>query len=229
MKFIVIGLGSFGGNLALQLFNHGHEVIGIDSNPMIVEEYKDQITATVCLNAVEETALKSQPLQEVDAVIVAIGEDWAASIQTTALLKTLGVRHIIGRSLSKIHAMVLKGLGIIDVYNPEYEAAKAIASRVISHHVVSTHNLGNNVVINEIEVPSMFIGQTTDDIDLKKNFELKLVAVRHTEPRTGFSGTINETISTIYEFDKPYTFTEGDFMVVCGTTYQTEKLIALIK
>lgn len=229
MKFIIIGLGSFGGNLALQLFNHGHEVIGIDSNSSVVEEYKDQITATVCLNSVEEAALKSQPIHEVDAVIVAIGEDWSASIQTTALLKTLGVRHIIGRSLSKIHAMVLKGLGIIDVFNPEYEAAKAIANRVISRHVVSTHNLGNDVAINEIEVPSMFIGQTTNDIDLKKNFGLNLIAVRHTECKTGFTGTINETVATIYEFNEPYTFTNGDYMVVCGTTYQTEKLIALIK
>ena len=229
MKFIVIGLGSFGGNLSLQLFAHGHEVIGIDSNPSIVEEYKSQRTATVCLNATEEAAIRSQPILEVDAVIVAIGEDWSASIQTTALLKTLGVRHIIGRSLSKLHVMVLKGLGIIDVFNPEYEAAKAIANRVISKHVVSTYNLGNDVAINEIEVPAMFIGQTTEDIDLRKNFGLNLIAVRHTEVKTGFTGTVNETTATIYEFDKPYTFAKGDFMVVCGTTYQTEKLIALIK
>ena len=87
MKYIVIGLGNFGVSLAKQLAQNGHEVIGVDNSDLKVEEYKDAMTTTICLNSVEETALRSLPLNEVDAVVVAIGEDLAASVQTIALLK----------------------------------------------------------------------------------------------------------------------------------------------
>ena len=108
MKYIIIGLGNFGLSLGKQLCQQGHEVIGIDSRESITEEYKDILTTTVCLNSTEETALRSQPIQEADAIIVAIGEDWASSVQTTAILKEMGAKRIIGRSLSALHTKILK-------------------------------------------------------------------------------------------------------------------------
>ena len=124
-----------------------NEVIGIDSRESIVEEYKDKMTGTVCLNSIDEAALRSQSVLEVDAVIVAIGEDWAASIQTTALLKAMGVNRIIGRSLSKLHEMVLKGLGVDEIINPENIAAKEIANTIVSQRVIHTYNVTSSIAI----------------------------------------------------------------------------------
>ena len=59
MKYIIIGLGNFGTNLGLRLRDLDHEVIGIDTRESIVEEYKDKLTGTVCMNSVDEASLRS--------------------------------------------------------------------------------------------------------------------------------------------------------------------------
>lgn len=229
MKFIIIGLGNFGINLGLRLCDQGHEVIGIDERENIVEEYKDKLTATVCLNSVDEIAMRSQPIFDVEAVIVAIGEDWAASIQTTALLKTLGVKRIVGRSLSPLHETVLKGLGIEEIINPEQTAAELIANHIISQNVTHTFTLTNDVSVNELVIPSMFVGQTTDDIDLMKDFGISLVAVKYKETQSSMLSKIMSPWTVKYKFDTPHTFANGDHIVICGAKKDIEKLFKLIK
>lgn len=229
MKFIIIGLGNFGSSLGVTLCERGHEVIGIDERETVVEELKDKLTAAVCLNSTEETALRSQPIKEVDAVIVAIGEDWAASIQTTALLKTMGAGRVVGRSLSHLHEIVLKGLGIDEIINPEDSAAQVIADHIISANVQQTFALSNDVLINEISIPQMFVGQSVQNIDINKNFGLKLVAVKYIDKSNKLFAVKHKVWKAIYDFEEPYTFAEGDHIVVCGNKQQMEKLLSLIK
>ncbi len=217
MRFIVIGLGNFGASLGAKLCEMGHEVIGIDSREVVVEEYKDKLTGTVCLNSVDEFAMRSQPIKEVDCVIVAIGEDWAASIQTTALLKKLGVKNIVGRSLSPLHETVLHGLNITTVVNPEAEAATAIANKLVSDRVKATYNLTENMTMYEIEVPNDFLNQTPDDCQMTAKYEMTLVAVKRKAIKQNIIGKDVETRIGKYIFTEPYHFDKGDIMVVCAT------------
>ena len=119
MKYIIIGLGNFGSSLATTLCSQGHEVIGIDKRENIVQELKDSLTTTMCIDSTEEQALRQLQLFEMDAVVVAIGEDWSASIQTTALLKKIGVKRIIGRSISQLHKTIIEAIGVSEILNPE--------------------------------------------------------------------------------------------------------------
>ncbi len=230
MKYIIIGLGNFGVSLGTTLFEQGHEVIGIDRREMIVEEFKNVLTSTVCLDSVVEVALKSQPINDVDAVIVAIGEDWAASIQTVALLKKLGVKRIIGRSLSELHEVVLGGLGVTEIINPELTAARVIADHIISKNVVYTFDLTNDVSVNEIEIPSLFVGQTIKDLDLKTRFSLKIFAIKHAEMEVGVLAKYRQTNwKIITDFDENYQFSSGDHIVICGEKKQISRMLDLIK
>ncbi len=231
MKFIVIGLGNFGISLSTTLYELGHEVIGIDSRDELVQEYKDRLTGTVCLNSTIETALASQPICEVDAVIVAIGEDWAASIQTAALLKKRGVKRIIGRSLADLHEVVLGGLGITEIINPELTAAKVIANHIISKKVIHTLNLTDDISINEIEIPKIFVDQTVKDIDLKMRYDLTLMAVKHGEEQKSIlPGVPAKTVwKVICDVPDDYRFAAGDHIVVSGDKTQMGKMLDLIK
>lgn len=224
MKYIIIGLGNFGTNLGLRLRDLDHEVIGIDSRESIVEEYKDKLTGTVCMNSVDEASLRSQSVLEVDAVIVAIGEDWAASIQTTALLKTMGVKRIIGRSLSKLHEIVLRGLGITEIINPEHTAALEIAYSIVSRNVIHTYNITSRIAINEIVVPKYFAGQTVQDVDVEKNFGVTLVAIKY-QPTTGKSFTASKGSWQVTRYFTDFKFGEGDRIIVYGDTEQMKKLL----
>ncbi|MBK8700373.1 MAG: NAD-binding protein [Saprospiraceae bacterium] len=87
MKFIILGLGNFGSNLAKALIMDGHEVFGVDVNMLKVEKYKEELTHTVAIDVNDEQSLNHLPLTDTDAVVVAIGEDVGSSISATALLK----------------------------------------------------------------------------------------------------------------------------------------------
>ncbi|MBQ3635638.1 MAG: TrkA family potassium uptake protein [Bacteroidales bacterium] len=228
MKYIIIGLGNFGTSLGLRLRDLDHEVIGIDTREQIVEEYKDKLTGTVCMNSVDEASLRAQSVLEVDAVIVAIGEDWAASIQTTALLKTMGVKRIIGRSLSKLHETVLRGLGIDEIINPENTAALEIANTIVSKNVVHTYNITTTISINEVTVPPYFENQTVADIDLAKNFGLTLVAIKYqTSAGKMFGG--NKGTWQVTRFFDDFRFSKGDRIIVYGDNTQMRRLLDLFK
>ena len=103
MRYLIIGLGIYGSNLAIDLTRMGNEVIGADINPSLVESIKDYISTAYIVDSTDETALNMLPLKNVDVVIVAIGENFGASIRTVALLKKMGIKHIYARAIDTIH------------------------------------------------------------------------------------------------------------------------------
>lgn len=94
MKFLIIGLGIYGENLARDLTEMGHEVIGADNSQSSIESLKNYISTVYLIDSTEESQLAVLPLLNVDLVIVAIGENFGASIKTVALLKSRGKTHI---------------------------------------------------------------------------------------------------------------------------------------
>ncbi|MCM1478039.1 MAG: NAD-binding protein, partial [Bacteroides sp.] len=123
MRYLIIGLGIYGSNLAIDLTNMGHEVIGADSRASLVDAIKDQISTTYIIDATDKSALSALPLKNVDLVIVAIGENFGASIRIVALLKELGVKHIYARAIDKLHEAILESFEIERILTPEQRAA----------------------------------------------------------------------------------------------------------
>lgn len=118
MKFIVFGLGNFGRALAVRLTELGHEVVGVDNDMQKVNKLKEKITHTVCMDCTDRDAVSTLPLKDAHAVVVAIGEDEASSLLTTALLKQLNIRRIIGRVVSDLQKTVLQAMEIDDYILP---------------------------------------------------------------------------------------------------------------
>jgi len=88
-KFAVIGLGKLGGTVARGLSEQGGEVIAVDRDPSLVEEFKEVVDLCVRLDATDEEALKSQGIDKVDAAIVSMGDNFETAVMATALLKKL--------------------------------------------------------------------------------------------------------------------------------------------
>ena len=55
---VVIGLGRFGGALALELEAQGTEVLGIDANEEIVQSYNGRLTHVVRADSTKEEVLR---------------------------------------------------------------------------------------------------------------------------------------------------------------------------
>lgn len=229
MKYIVIGLGNFGVSLAKQLAQNGHEVIGVDNSDLKVEEYKDAMTTTICLNSVEETALRSLPLNEVDAVVVAIGEDLAASVQTIALLKKIGVQRIIGRALSPLHETIIEAIGIADILNPEREAARNMVGRLESVLVADQFAISDDYSLMEIRVSGILVKQTIEQVGFEQNFNLKLLSVKRELETRNFIGITKREMRVMDTFGGQTLLLSGDQVVLFGRISDFQRFLKICK
>ncbi|MCF0051795.1 TrkA family potassium uptake protein [Dyadobacter sp. LJ53] len=177
MKYIIFGLGSFGKSLAIRLTELGHETIGVDNNMQKVEQLKDRITHTVCMDCTDKNAVSSLPLKDADSVIVAIGEDEGASLLSTALLKQLGVKKIIGRVVSDLQKTVLEAMQIEEYILPEEESAERLAMRLDNSGIVDSFKISEKYSIIETRVPERYIGMTLAEADLTNRYNVIVLTV----------------------------------------------------
>lgn len=225
MKYIVLGLGHFGRSLAIHLTESGHEVIAADKNLNIVEQNKDKITHTVCMDSTDKEAVSSLPLRESNAVIVAIGEDEGASLLTIALLKQLKVKRIIGRVVSDLQKTVLEAMNIEEYIMPEEEAAERLAMRLDNIDIVDSFKVSEKYSIIETKVPSKYIGMTLKEADLTNKYKVIVLTTVKTETATTGDGVtrVSKEASGIAKSDT--ILQENDILVLFGELSNIKNLI----
>lgn len=173
MKFIIIGLGTFGASLAQQLTKAGHEVIGIDTDMSKVDAFKEIISYTICMDATDELTVAGLPLQNTDVVIVAIGRKYQGeNIMVTAVMKNAKVKRLISRAISPLHEKVLQAIGVDEIVRPEQETADRWAKKLSLHHVVDSFQLNENYSIIETNVPEGYAGKTIQEVNLRSKYNL---------------------------------------------------------
>lgn len=136
MRYLIIGLGIYGSNLARDLTDMGHEVIGADVRAVNVEAIKDYIATAYIVDSTDEASLAALPLKNVDLVIVAIGENFGASVKTVAILRKLGIRNIYARAIDGLHRSILEGLQVKRILTPEQRAAHDLVNEIGLHSQV---------------------------------------------------------------------------------------------
>ncbi|MFZ4862741.1 potassium channel family protein [Sphingobacterium sp. Mn56C] len=224
MKYIVLGLGHFGRSLGIYLTELGHEVIGADRSIQIVEQLKDKITHTVCLDTTDREAVSSLPIKDSDAVIVAIGEDEGASLLTTAVLKQLGVNRIIGRVVSDLQKTVMEAMQIDEYIMPEEEAAERLAMRLDNIDIVDSFKVSDRYSIIETRVPAKYVGKTLREADLTNQYKvIVLTTVRFADQYKKGRLIQNKEASGIAKSDT--LLNENDLLVLFGELSDIKKLI----
>jgi len=213
MKFIIIGLGNFGGSLAEKLTQQGNEVIGVDSSTEKVNALKDRLSHTICMNATDQSAIEHLPLKNTDVVMVCIGEDQGANIMVTAHFKNLGVKRLVSRSINPLHENVLQAIGVSEIVRPEEETAERWAKKLCLKGVVDSFELNKNFSIVEIIVPEKYIGKTIQDVKFREYHNvLILTIIRDTEEKS-FLGR-SKTVANVQGIPDPTAVLERDDVIV---------------
>ena len=224
MKYIVLGLGHFGQSLATHLTELGHEVIGADLNMELVEQLKYKITHTVCLDSTDKSAVGALPLKDSDAVIVAIGEDEGASLLTTALLKQLGVKRIIGRVVSGLQKTVLEAMNIQEYVMPEEETAERLAMRLDNVDIIDSFKISDNYSIIEMVVPARYAGMSLKEADFTNKYQVIVLTTLKTQiDKKGNQMKVEKEASGIA--NSHTVLEKDDVLVLFGETSSIKKLI----
>jgi trk system potassium uptake protein TrkA len=177
-RVVVIGLGIFGSQLARQLYDNGIEVVAIDKNRDVVQRIKDHSTKAVLADATDKEVLESIGIDAGDTVVISFGEDLSASTLLTLHLKELKVRTIIVKVPNEDHKRILLKVGASEAIIPEREMANRVARGIISPNVLEYLPISDDYTIVELAPPSSFIGKSLAELDLRKRYQLQVIAIR---------------------------------------------------
>ena len=178
MKFCIIGLGRFGYQLAISLAEKDEEVLAIDRNEQIIAKIRDKVTQAVCINVVDDDSLRAIGIEDMDTVIVAMGEEFSQSILITTLLKKhFEIPKIIARAVSKIHESILRLVGADEIVFPEKDLGIRLANN-LSFSMLEFVQFSEKFAITEIKAPNNFVGKTVSELQLKKSRNIACIAVK---------------------------------------------------
>jgi trk system potassium uptake protein len=224
-RFLVIGLGQFGSELAKALHENGGEVVAVDSNMNLVESIKDDVTSAVCLDSTDEEALHSLNLDQLDVAIVSIGENKEASILTTAILKEVGIPTIIARSVGRLHGRILEKVGATRVISPEINIASQLALNLISPGLLEHIALPDGHTIFQVEAREEFYNKTLIELDFRHNYGLLVVGIQRRKPAVSESGNIQYETETISLPSATEAIQKDDILILVGMKEDIEKFL----
>jgi trk system potassium uptake protein TrkA len=224
MNFVILGLGAFGTSIARALAVSGHQVMVIDNDESHLDAVKSLVTLAVQGDATDRAVLMELGVASADVAIVAVGENFEASLMMTAHLKSIGVKRIYARVFHEVQEQLLDLMGVTGKIRVEALAAEMFARHVsnrafLRHFVVdSTH------AVVELLCPDFLVGQTLKGSELRGKHGINLVTVR----RTDACQSLPEDVPVIGGLPGPdFVFQTGDQLVVYGLESDIEKFTSL--
>lgn len=214
-QFLVIGLGRFGSSIAKTIYELGHDVLVIDKDEEKVQDIADDVTHAMVMDATDETALKSIGVRNFDVAVVTIGTNMQSSIMTTLLMKELGVKYIIAKGNSEMHAKVLTKIGADKVILPEKDMAVRVAHNLVSSNILDYIQLSSDYNILEIEAVKEWFNKSLKELDMRKKYGINVVAIKRKD-EVNVSPGADEVIK------------ENDIIVALGSTKDMNRIESAI-
>ncbi len=177
-NILLIGLSHFGKHVAEELADLGHEVMAVDINEEKVNEILPIVTNAQIGDSTNAEFLKSLGVGNYDVCMVTISENFQNSLETTSLLKELGASYVVSMAKRDVQEKFLLRNGADEVVYPEKQVAKWAAIRYSADHLLDYVELDDEYGIFEVEVPLAWIGKTVGQIDIRKKYNINIMAFR---------------------------------------------------
>jgi len=211
MKFCVIGLGRFGKQVATTLAENDADVLAIDEHESEIVSIQNLVTQALCAKIHDIDSLEATGVEEMDVVILCIGEDIAQSILVAALInKHYPNIRIVARATSTTQQEILSLIGVDQVVRPEQETAIELAD-TLSSPFTNLCRLDQDTSIALINAPDTFIGKSIEEINFHGNHKTNCVFIK------------NE--NNLILAHENYIVLEGDKLIIAGENENISQLI----
>lgn len=175
---LIIGAGRFGRYSAKQLHDLGHQVMIVDRNEEKINEVLSYVTTAEIGDSCNEVFLKSLGIKDYDFCLVAIGDDFISSLETTFLLYELGAKQIIARANNENQEKLLLRSGANHVVFPERQLGRWTAIRFSTDSILNYFSLGDDYGIFEMRTPEKWDGKTIRESDIRKKYGITILAIK---------------------------------------------------
>lgn len=209
-SILLIGLGRFGRHIAMKLDEFHHQVMAVDINEERVNAVLPYVTNAQIGNSTNEEFMESLGVRNFDVCIVAIGDNFQSSLETTSLLKELGAKFVVSRAARDVHAKFLLRNGADDVVYPEKQLAIWTAIRYSADHILDYIELDEEHAIFEIMIPEAWVGKTVGELDIRNNHHINIMAFKQ-------NGALDLNIRSDTKIP------EGSTMLVLGSIRDIQK------
>ena len=209
---VVIGLGRFGGQVAESLQNLGHEVLGIDTDPRIVQDWSDRLTHVVEADATDTDTMRQLGVQEFPRAVIGIGTNLETSVLSVLTLADIGVPEIWAKATSDKHGKILRQVGARHVIFPEAEMGERVA-HLLTGRMLDYIEFDDGFAIAKVRAPRGAAGRTLADLALRTKWGVTVVGTKR--PGEDFVYARPET-----------TVPDGAVLIVAGDTAKVEAYAA---
>ena len=210
----VFGIWKLGKTFAVTYSKKGGKVFAIDRRQERVDGIAEDVTYAIRADVTEENVVENLGINNVDAVVVALGNNFEASIIVTTICKSLGIPYIVASAMDKLQADVLMKIGADHVILPESETGKRLANGMASGgHFQDIADLSDEFSIIETKVPKEWIGKSLIELNPRKKFGFNVIAEK-----------VNGVYKNNIDADKP--FGDQESIIVIG---DNEKLLRVFK
>lgn len=211
-SILVIGLGRFGRHMAKKFSEQNNDVMAIDINEERINNVLSVVTNALIGDATNEQFMETIGIRDFDLCVVAIGDNFQSSLETTALLKDLGAKFILARASRDVHAKFLLRNGADDVIYTEKETAERLAVKYGSDNIFNYIELNEEYSIYEIAVPSSWLNKSILKVNVRSKYGISILATKQG--------------NNIFPLPKPeHVFTDSESLMILGKNEDVSRFI----
>ena len=211
-SILVIGLGRFGRHMAKKFSEPNNDVMAIDINEERINNVLSVVTNALIGDATNERFMETIGVRDFDLCVVAIGDNFQSSLETTALLKDLGAKFVLARASRDVHAKFLLRNGADDVIYTEKETAERLAVKYGSDNIFNYIELNDEYSIYEIAVPSSWLNKSILKVNVRSKYGISILATKQG--------------NNIYPLPKPeHVFTDSESLMILGKNEDVSRFI----
>jgi len=204
-RFIIVGLGNFGAAVAETLHSMGHEVVAIDRAPDRVDEISRRVTRAAVGDGSELQTLERLGGADADAAVISTGGDITASAMTALACRDLDLPEVYVKVVSRDHARLIEKIGVTETIFPERESGTRLGKRISSRLLLNYVDLGAEFGLQEMAVPSKWVGRSLRELQLRRRHSITVVAVHD---------MLTDTMYPVPDPDEP--LKDSDTLIVAG-------------
>ena len=207
ISVLLIGMGKFGRTLGEKLLGMGDEVMIVDKNEDVINALAPRYTNALIANCMTMENLETMDIPSFDVCVVAIGDDFQASLEITSNLKDCGAKKVVSRATTEIQRKFLLRMGADEVIYPDADIAEKLAVRLNTDNVINFVDLDSQYSIFEIALPKKWLKKSLVEINPRGQYGMNILTVKN-------GGNVIATL------DGSYVCQEGDQLLVFGNTEQ---------
>jgi len=171
----VIGLGTFGYEVATKLHESGHHVMAVDKKSEIINQIKDKVTIAVQADITDEDVIKKLDFEKFYKVILGMSDSLETLILAVTYLKKMNVNSIVVKANTHIQKEILLKVGADEVILPEVSIADMLVRKISYPFVLESLTVDSKNSLIEISVPEKFSGKTLRELDLRNKYGIIVI------------------------------------------------------